>query len=259
MAAEHHVLGGLAGPGARVHVAGDGPCALGAHEIPAVVRLGHQFRAGRQVEHDLRPGEGEVRARRTRRPEILADLDAEGRVPQLEHEIGAQRKPAQGVVDLGGDAGAGGEPALLVELLVVRLRDLGNRAEYPTAAAGEGAVEYSAVRQPPRRPDHQNTLVRRLRDLHQRRMGGVAQVGGREQILAGVAGDAELRLQDDRGVARRLGVGVENRPHVRRRVRNDHRRRGEGHLDEAEFGEVRHGTQVRGFADGKSSPAQPRY
>ena len=87
-------LVGLRGSGARVDVGGNGPRALGTHEIPAVVRLRHQFRAGGQVEHDLRTRQREVRTRRIRCPEVLADLDAECGAAELEHQVGSKRKAA---------------------------------------------------------------------------------------------------------------------------------------------------------------------
>ena len=245
MAAEHHVLGGFGRAGGGVDVGGDGARALQAHEVAPVVRLADQLGAGGEVEQDFRAAQGEVGARRLRRPQVLAQLDAEGRLVQGEELVRAQGEPARRRVDFCGNASAGCEPAFLVELLVVGLGDLRHGAEDASVAADEGAVQQAAVGHPPRGADDQRAFVRASGNGGQRIFGGAAQIVAEEQVLAGVAGDGEFREQHDGGVRRSVSVGGQNGVRVGGGIGNGHRRRDGGDLQEPELGVVHAGASPR--------------
>ena len=113
----------------------------------------------------------------------------------------AQREGTQrSVFHIHGNTGAGCEPALLVELLVVRLRDLRHRAENAAFAADERAVQQASVRHPPRRPHHQHPLVGCRGERRQRFVRRAAQVVAEEEVLACIAADGEFRHQHDRRI-----------------------------------------------------------
>ena len=257
MAAEHHVLRRFGGAGPGVDVGGDGARTLQAHEVAPVVGLADEFRAGGEVEQDFRAAQGEAGTRRIRRPQVFAQLDAEGRLAEDEDLVRAQREAARRRVDFQCDAGARCEPALLVELVVVGLGDLRHGAEDAPATTDEGAVQQAAVRHPPRGADDQRALVRAGGNGGQRLFGGAAQIVAEEQVLAGVAGDREFREEHDGGVRRGVAVGGQDGVRVGGRVGNGHRRRDGGDLQEPELGVVHAGSQpsLQGIDPSPVAPA----
>ena len=231
--AEHHVLGGLRGPRAGIDIATDGARALHPHEVSAIVGLGHEFGARRRVQHDLRASQGKVCARRLRRPEVFADLDAEAECggfrladfAHFEEQPSLERKRPLPEPRLFGNAHARRKPPLLVELLVVRLGQLRHGADDRAVAADERTVEHPPIRQPPRRTHHETAMVRRPSHLDQRRQRCALEVTAEEQVLAGIAGDRELRKQHHRRIRRRRRVGAQNRGRIGSGVRHRHHRR----------------------------------
>ena len=135
-------------------------------------------------------------------------------------------------------AGAGGEPALLVELLVVGQGDFRHGTQQLALLADEGAVQQAPVGKPPRCADDEDALVGGFCDAVQGRARSTTQIVGEEQIFAGIAADRELRQQHDGGVWRRLAVGLENLVGVGQRIGDGDWRRDGGDLHETVVGVV---------------------
>ncbi len=142
-----HVVGALTrSRGAEDVGAGRAQGLRRAQQRP-VTGLPHHDVGGRQVCQDQRPGQRCGGGGRGGRPEVLADLHADDRVVDVggaEQQVGAEGHPFARRLDLQArDAGAGGEPALLVVLAVVGQERLRDHAEHSAAMDG-----YRAVVQP---------------------------------------------------------------------------------------------------------------
>ena len=235
VAAEHQVLHGLRGAAPCIKVAANEPRALHAHEIAPVVRLGDQFVRGRRIDDDVRARQDVSDARLRRCPQILAELDAEAKTPQVEQLIAPHREAAQ--VLLGEErrhVRAGGEPPELVELLVVRIRRLRHGTEHRAPPAHERRVQEAPVHEPPRRPHHERRLAARAHHFDQGRAGLVEQQIGREEVLAGVAREGKLRRQDEGGPGACLRlVRRKQRRRVGPRVADHDRGRHRRHAEES--------------------------
>ena len=152
--------GRLAEAGGAVELHGEVLRGRHAHEVLAVLPLADRDVRGREVREHGRAGERRQRARRHRRPEVLADVGVEdeaGEMRQDDQHVGAERDPAPEQLDgVRARRGRGLEPAQLVELAVVRQVRLRRDRDGAAAVERHGAVEEAAVDQRaarrPRRP-----------------------------------------------------------------------------------------------------------
>ena len=242
----------LAEAGGAVDVGGQVPGRGRAAHEAAVLGASDGDRRARDVDQHGRPGQGGARARRHRDPHVLADLHVHLQaldVAGAEVQIVAEGRPSEPAeVDGAAHARAEREVALLVELAVVRQIALGRHAEHPAAVHHHRAV-VQPVAPPQRRADDE-----------QRRQGGggpgegaerlerrVEQPPVEQQIVDGVAGQAQLGEGDDGGAAARHAVPLPGQAlRVRGRVGDRHGVRARGDAREAlvvERGEV-HGPPV---------------
>ena len=247
VAAEDEVGRGLVDAGVGVDVGGERPARLLAHQLAAVLGLGHEVVRGRGVQQDGGARDRVARARGDRRPEVLADLDGErhaGVLRQLEQDVGAEGSRLAGEAHLAlACLARGGEPALLVVLLVAREEGLRHDAQEAARLDDRRRVEEPAALQH-RQAEHQDggpagrlaqdPLERALCARHQGRQA-------EEQVPAGVAREAELGEDDHlRPAVGRPGRESERRVRVSLRVRHPHRRASRRHPEEAK-GRCSHG------------------
>ncbi len=196
------------------------------HE-PPVLGPGHGDGARGEVEQHGRAGQGGLRRRRHRHPQVLAHLDVHdepGDVVGREQQVRAERHRLVGERQGDGCAAAvvaGGEPALLVELAVVRQVRLGRDAEHAAALHDDGAVQQPVAHLERRPDDEQRPQVGARLDDRREGVRRRLQEGVREvQVVDRVPRDAQLgedgdrdavvvaraRLGEDRGGVR-AGVG----------------------------------------------------
>ena len=149
VAAEDEVGRGLVDAGVGVDVGGERPARLLAHELAAVLGLGHEVVRGRGVEQHGGARDRVARARGDRRPEVLADLDGEGDagvLRQLEQEVRAEGGRLAGEAHLAlARLARRGEPALLVVLLVAGEERLRHDAQDPARLEDRRRVEEPAA------------------------------------------------------------------------------------------------------------------
>jgi hypothetical protein len=158
--------------------------------------------ARRRVEQDVGAAQRQVGARAVRDPGVLADLEADPHVTDVEHEI-ADRPPSDRPVGGGAlehvdlTARPRLEPARLVVDAVAGEELL--RGEPDDLAVGEqrrGVVQRLLVIERQADGDHHARGERRERlELRER---GVLQAVHEERVLAGVPGDRELRQTQQR-------------------------------------------------------------
>ena len=162
------------------------PRARDEHRLALAV-LADVERRGGQVRDQLRAREGEVGRRRAGLPHVLADGRPDQDLAVLEqHELVAGR-----------------EVAVLVEDAVVRQEALlVDRAHLAAGADGAG-VEEVAVED--RRADERHDAACRERDLLERALRRADEPGPQQEVLGRVAGDGELREEDEVG-ARLAGL-----------------------------------------------------
>ncbi len=158
VAAEDEVGRGLVDARVGVDVGGERAARLLAHQLAAVLGLGHEVVRGRGVQEDGGARDRVARAGRDRGPEVLADLDGEGHpgvLRQLEQEVRAEGNGLAGEAHLGlARLARGREPPLLVVLLVPGEEGLRHDPEDPARLQHRRRVEESAALRAPagRRP-----------------------------------------------------------------------------------------------------------
>ena len=123
MRGKDHVGRRLAVPGVGVEVRAQQPRRLLAHERAAVIGLADGLVAGREIRDHGRARERVVRARRQRRPQILAHLDAEAKLRHLraaEQQFCTEQHLLPGKMQRAHAGGRGIELPPFVKLAVVR-------------------------------------------------------------------------------------------------------------------------------------------
>ena len=191
MAGVDRVGGGFAVACARVDVAAQTARALLAQQLLAVEVLARQLVAGGGIGDEQRARLGEPRAGLLGHPEVLADLHAEGEAAAVKQQLLADGRILAKEEDAARRRMAGGKPAGLVELRVVGQVFLGHEAQ-PAAGDDGGAVVQLAVDLQGQADDKRGLgpLVHQRPERVQR---GAQQRGLKEQVAAGIAGEAELR------------------------------------------------------------------
>ena len=249
LAVPRQVGRGLALARGREDVRRAAACGRRPDQQSTVLRPGHGDRAAGQVGEHGRAGQRGLGAGRDRHPHVLADLHVQREVGDVggpEDEVRPERHPAVAEPDRGpAPVVAGGEVPALVELAVGRQVGLRPTAEDRAAVDDDRAVEDpGAVDE--RRPHHEDRpqVRRRGDDLGDGGVRGVQQRVLQEQVVDGVAGEAELGEhrhrdavlvglpghRDDRGGVGR-GVGDGHRQRARRDPREPVRvRRVEVHV-----------------------------
>ena len=211
------VRGRLPEPRRAVHLDGDVLGRRGAHQLLAVLQLANRHVGGGQVREHGGAGERGDRARRHRRPEVLADVGVEhevGKVPGADEHVGPEGNavPEQGHLGRA-RRGGGVEPAELVELPVVRRVGLGRHGDRPATVERHGAVEEQIV-------DHEGQPDREeevppggpLRHPGEAVEGGTEERFLEEQIAARVGRESELGAE---GVVSALSVNALEEDQVR--------------------------------------------
>ena len=211
----------LALAGGRVDVAAQPAGAgLGAQLVP-LRRLADGDRAAGQVGDHGRPGQHRLAARRDRHPRVLTDLDVQlqpRHIGSREDQVGAERHVPTGQPDRPAVlVCAGSEVTLLVVLPVVREVGLRRHAQHLPAVHDDGAVvEPVAVLQRGTDDDDRKQVDARADHVHQGLIHRVEQWLLQQQVVDGIAAEAQLGEHGDRGalvvalprqVDRALGVG----------------------------------------------------
>ena len=194
-----------------------------AHEIATVLPLADRDVGGRQIRQHGGAGERRQRARRHRRPEVLAHLGVEREAVEMRQDdehVGAERDPAPEQLDgVRARRGRGLEPAWLVELAVAGQVRLRGHRDGAAAVERDGAVVEAAVQQE-RRADRDDEVPRRGRS---RQVGERVEHAAQERLLeeevaAGVGRQPQLGADGvlgpvlvDSGQGAHVGVGVEGR------------------------------------------------
>ena len=212
LAVPRQVGGGLPFARGGVEVGGIAARRGGAGEQVPVLRAGDGDGGGRQVEQDGRAGQGGLGARRHRHPHVLADLgmdDQARHVVDVDEQVGAEGDAVEhfSVLALGegrpeplvDDARAGGEVPLLVELAVVGQVGLRGDADDLAAVDQDRAVvEAVAMAKGGAHHDEGQQVGGASGELDERGLDLAQQHVLQEQVVDGVAGDAELGEERDR-------------------------------------------------------------
>ena len=228
LAVPREVGRGLPAAGGGVHVGGRAALAGAAGQQPAVLGPGDGDRAAREVGQHGGAGERRLGAGRHGHPHVLADLDVQdqaGDVGDVEEQVGSQGHSLPGDGDrLAAAVVARGEVATLVELAVGREVGLRGDAEDATAVDHERAVEDAAPVDQRSADEQDRQQVAALLDQHADRVAdGVEEGVLEEQVLDGVAGQAQLGEDRDRDALVVAGAGLlQHGPHVGRRVGDGH-------------------------------------
>jgi len=208
---EDEVLRRFTPTGARIDVCADETGTLPRDERAPVVGLADDGIGSGEVADDRRPRLGMSDRRRAGNPEILADLrrhDEGGHVIAREELMGAKRYvKLTGHVDHGRIGRTRRKVPALVELVVGGDVALGDHAENGTGRDGDGTiVELGVCANGGPQDDECVILGRAGGDLGDARLGGVEKGILPEEVLAGVARDAELRQDDDLGTVLDAGL-----------------------------------------------------
>jgi hypothetical protein len=115
-------------------------------------------------------------------PDVLADRRPDVHVAELKKQ----------------ELAALGEVAVLVEDAVVRKELLA--IDRPDLALGADGARVCEVAVEPRRSDERHDVARGARNLQKRLTGGVDEPRPKEEVLRRVAGDRELREDDEIGL-----------------------------------------------------------
>ncbi len=129
----------------------------------------------------MRAGQGEVGGRRPRLPDVLADRDADERLPELEEE----------------QLAAGLEVAVLVEDAVVGEEALAVDGPYLSSRADRARVEEVTVEV--RSADESGDVSRLGGDLGERPRRSLEEARSKQEVLGRVAGDGELWKEHEVG------------------------------------------------------------
>ena len=138
-------------------------------------------RGRREVDEELRAREREIGGRRAGLPDVLADRGADVQLPEAEQD----------------EVAAFGEVAVLVEDAIVRQELLAVHGADLAFRAHRARVREVAVE--PGRPDEGDASVRGAGDLLERVARGPHEPGPEKEVLGRVAGDRELREDDEIG------------------------------------------------------------
>ena len=233
------VGGALAVAGRRIGVGGDAAHRLGGAEQRAVGGLADGDVGCGEVAEDRRAGERAHRGGRRRRPVVLADLDVEHEVPQVlgrEQQVRPERRRLAGDIELEPPkTGAGGEPALLVILAVVRQEGLGDHAKDAATGDGDGAI-VDPTGPPQRRAQQQDRaeVAAALDDLAERALDAGEQRVLQVEVVDRIARQPELRVdqQVDALLSRRDRL-LDGRRGVPLRIGDEHLRRRDADAHEA--------------------------
>ena len=164
---------------------------------PAHLRLADRDVAGRQIEQDLGAGQCRRDARRPRHPQILADLDVKGETRSTgggEQQVRAERGVVPGDGDRpAGDADARGEMPALVELAVIRQKNLWHDAEQLAAMDRDRAVVKLPMRAQRRADDkHREPVPAGLDQTIDLGLDRVEQRILKQQIVDRIGREAQL-------------------------------------------------------------------
>ena len=175
-----------------------------AQHLLALAVLADVERRGRDVGDELRAGEREVGRGRAGLPDVLADRRADQDVAEAQQE----------------QVAAGREVAVLVEDAVVRQVALA--VDAADLAVGEDVAGVVEVGVEVRRADERGDAARARGERGDRPARGADERGPQQQILGRVAGDGELREEDEVGAGgARLGEGAAIRSRVAVDVADD--------------------------------------
>ena len=249
MAAEDQILGGFPVSRAGVHISCHQPGAGGLHQLPAVAVLSHRLIGGGEIDDDRRARQTVRGGGSLRGPEILADLAAHHKA--LHAVAGKKDLPPEG--DLPAFKGKEGnllrrgrEMSGFIKFPVRRQRRLGNKGEHPPVLDGRRRVVQLPVLFQRKADEHQGVKpFGMLRDLCKRFLRSRKQRLLQEQILAGIAGQAQLGENEDmRSVFCRLINPLFNLFRVVRGIRHPDLRRQRRRSDKTVFHSYLHAEAV---------------
>ena len=209
-----------------------------ADELAAVFRLADGLITGREIGEYGCTGQRMTCARRQRRPEVLADLDAELRAVDFEREVGAEVGLLPRDSDmLVGNPGARREPAVFVELPVVGDIGFGNHAQHFALREDHGAVvERRPVAQGSACDQREGEFARGAHQAFQRLVGRVEQRLLQQEVAAGVGRDAQFGERHDLDAPPGGLLGHRRHPFgVVVAVGDPHVRNGRRHLEKTEI------------------------
>ena len=201
MAGEHQVGGGLPIAAGTVEIAAVQARRLVFDQFPAIGVFSHHLVGGRQVCDDGGAGHGLAHRRRVGRPEVLADFAAYGQLRQglaPEQLIGAERRRLAQQLNRPPALRGGSKPAGLVEFRVIGQMCFGDHAQDSSVEQGGGAVVQLAVHsQRQAGEDQHRQAARGVADRPQGFQRAVQQRLLQEEVAAGIAGQAQLRQDQD--------------------------------------------------------------
>ena len=238
LAVPGEVRGRLALAGRRVDVRRQAPCRRRPRQQAARLRPPDGDRTARQVRQHGRPGQRRRRAGRHRHPHVLADLDVQdepGHVLGGEQQVRPERHLGARQVDRAAQVVARPDLAALVELPVGRQVRLGRDAEQPPAVHDRGdVVDPVAAADGQADDEHRQQVRRRRDDLGQRGLGRVEQGVLQKDVLDRVAGERQLRVDDEPdALVGALAGRRQDGGGVGRGVGDDGAQRGGGDAEEA--------------------------
>ena len=183
-------------PGVGVEVRAQQPRRLLAHERAAVIGLADGLVAGREICNHGRACERVVRARRQRRPQILAHLDAEAKLRHLraaEQQLRAERHLLPGKMQRAHAGGRGIELPPFVKLAVVRQVCFRHQTQQlPVADDGGTVVELSVHRDRQSHEGHEVKVRACLEHGGEPSCCGTLERLLEKQVAAGIAGQPQL-------------------------------------------------------------------
>jgi hypothetical protein len=138
-------------------------------------------RRGREIDDELRSGEGEICGRRARLPHVLADRDPDEDLAEANCDEVVPR----------------GEIPVLVEHAVIRQEALPVDSLHLSVGADGAGVEK--VGREVGRADERNEAARLARDLLERTPRGPDEAGPEQEVLRGIPGDRQLREEHKLG------------------------------------------------------------
>ena len=194
MAVPGEVGGGFTRARRRIGVGRQAPRGLGGAEQAPGFGLADDDVAGGKIEQELSARHSCSAGRRLRHPDVLANFQVEGErrlALGLEQQVDAKGRDLSRDLDVASDyAGAGGEPAPLIEFAVIGQVGFRDHAQHAAALDRQGAIIEPSL-EPERRPHRENRAQACARPdefceacLH-RGQQGLLQV----QIVDGVSGE----------------------------------------------------------------------
>ena len=193
---EDHVGRRLAVSCVGVEIGAKKPCRLLRDERFAVLRLADRFVAGREIRDNGCASQSVRRARRKRRPEVLADFDRErkfGHAFAAEQELRPEQHMLPREPDVFHAGGRGAVVPLFIKLAVVRNMGLRHKAkELPAANNRRTVIELAGRNHGKPHERDQVERLTRLYNLVQRILRRLLQRLLQEKIAAGVAREPKL-------------------------------------------------------------------